>query len=383
MMVISIPLYFVRIPLFSTSISILTIFLCVVCIVLFFYYHNDLRITTTHKKNFWFLVLIFVLSFVPLLWHAPVHSYGVFIEWIFLPALTSFLLSHHVTHSGYAILQKSILLIFFLTISWALLLLCANIMTYDGRLGTSFLSPNQLAIFLTPLFFIVASMIYTTKEKTVRSFLIFLLFSSLIVLFLTYSFSEFFAVSNTILVLIFILSRRRMIIIYTLLILCIIGSFFLYQKMIHSDQIFERNSLSSRIMIWDFSVYHIQKFPLIGSGIDGFQTSYLDAQPYFTPYLEWAVPTPHNLFLTLWISGGFFTFYTFLLLCVYTLYSGLVQYKKYDNPVLLFFCAALLSIILSGILDTPYWKNDLAIIFWIIVALIESQLLSPPHTQDQ
>jgi len=35
----------------------------------------------------------------------------------------------------------------------------------------------------------------------------------------------------------------------------------------------------------------------------------------------------------------------------------------------LLFISLILEVLLVGLLDTPYWKNDLALIFWSIIFL--------------
>jgi O-antigen ligase len=122
-------------------------------------------------------------------------------------------------------------------------------------------------------------------------------------------------------------------------------------------------------MIWDSTVFILQKNILISGSIDDFQNSYLTVQPYFQQYLEWSAPTPHNLLLTLWISGGFFSVLFFCLVCSRWLYISIHTYNTSKNTYILLYVGALCTVLLSSVIDTNYWKNDLSIIFWIIIAL--------------
>lgn len=376
-MILSIPFYQIRIPLHTTSLSVLTIFLVISCIILLFHNKNTIFTHLRSHTLLWVFALLFVVSFIPPLFCTPTHhNYGVFVEWILLPTATSFLLSIHL--SRYNIAKKyifnSLFFIFFGVVVIALFFLFNNNMTYDGRLNAFFLSPNHLAMFLTPLFFITAYQLFLSQNILWRAFLSCAITCGVIVLFFTYSFSSFLALAITSFFVTLLFCKKRAIIFIVFCIISLTSLFFFYQKILHSDHVFERNSFSSRLMIWDTSVYYIQKSPLMGYALDEFQTLYLSAQPHFTPYLEWAVPTPHNTLLTLWVSGGFFSVYAFYLFCSYVLYRTLSSYAKNKNPANIFYCGALFSILLGGVLDTTYWKNDLAIIFWVIVALAVSTL---------
>jgi O-antigen ligase len=122
--------------------------------------------------------------------------------------------------------------------------------------------------------------------------------------------------------------------------------------------------------IWTVAIHHIQTNTFFNiKPIDSFGQIYLEAQPFYAPYNTWSAPTPHNLFLTLWISGGFITVLSFCLLCSRWLYITFHFYKKTKNATILFYIAAFLIILLSGIFDTPFWKNDLSMLFWIIIIL--------------
>ncbi|KKQ00231.1 MAG: hypothetical protein US09_C0017G0018 [Candidatus Moranbacteria bacterium GW2011_GWD1_36_198] len=94
-------------------------------------------------------------------------------------------------------------------------------------------------------------------------------------------------------------------------------------------------------------------------------------QKYYPPYLEWAVPQPHNIFLAFWLQTGFLGFIGFLFLLLFTFTTLWQQLKNKKNtaltaPLLGFFIYS----ILHGLVDTIYWKNDLAFLFWICLFLV-------------
>lgn len=368
--ILSIPLYFIRIPLFTTSLSILTCFLIILSITLLIVHHKNISTIFKKEKILWYLALFFVLSFVPaLFFHPSLHSFGVFIEWLFMPTLTGFLIFIHTTQqlNARTWISVGMLTILFFVSCISLLYLSHNTTTFDGRLQAYFLSPNHLAMFIAPLIFFVLAYFTTTRSLFIKIIVCITLLCSLTTLFFTYSFSTLFTLLFLGIIISFILIKRKIFLFFTIL-LMIISLFFIgYQKIIHSNIDWQRNSFASRLMIWDSATFYIQNNTILSSSIDNFQQDYLSAQPYFEPYLEWSAPTPHNLLLTLWISGGFFSVLFFCLLCTRWLYLSIHTYHKTKNTTILLYIAALLTILLTGLLDTPYWKNDLSIIFWIII----------------
>ena len=66
-----------------------------------------------------------------------------------------------------------------------------------------------------------------------------------------------------------------------------------------------RNSITTRIQIWDTSIAMIKDNLVLGIGLADFQRVYAETIPYkyFPPY-EWLVPKPHNLYFAFWLHLG-------------------------------------------------------------------------------
>jgi O-antigen ligase len=381
----SISLYFIRLNLFSISISILTINLFILCTILL--YSNFQSIPQTFKKNsiFWTFSFLFVLSFLPsLLLHPTIHGLGVFLEWLLLPLLTAFLLHIHISKHKkiFYYIQNLLVSILFFVTTITLIYLFLDNTTFDGRLAAFYPSPNHLAMFIAPLIFITLANSWKQKNKYLKVFSITTVILTCIVLFFTNSLTSsfvfifiLFIISIILIKNYYIRSGRTCPSTTKSLMLFILGLFFIlsilfitYHKISNINPDFSRSSLSSRHEIWTVATNHLQKNTLINtSGINDFQQIYLDAQRYYPPYLHWSAPTPHNLLLTLWTSGGFFTVLFFCLLCSRWLYLSASSYIKTKNATILFYIAAFLTILLTSLFDTPFWKNDLSIIFWILL----------------
>ena len=175
----------------------------------------------------------------------------------------------------------------------------------------------------------------------------------------------------------FLRSKRSYFVRISLIALCgtIIALFLLFQMhgqkfsdLIHLN---ERSSLASRIMIWRSSWKMLENRPVIGIGPGNFQTTYLEYQQYFPPYLEWAVPHPHNLYLAFWLQTGMLGLIGFVLLTVFWSRHVITTRDRNEKKASLEWTliGIMATLLLIGLLDTPYWKNDLAYSFWLLLAI--------------
>ncbi len=104
--------------------------------------------------------------------------------------------------------------------------------------------------------------------------------------------------------------------------------------------------------------------PLLGAGLAGYKKV---LAPYHkATYLE-IFEYPHNLVLNFWSETGLLGLVAFLWLVVTFFYS---TFKKLGSRYyLLGPIAAMVTLLIHGLVDVPYFKNDLAILFWIVYAL--------------
>ncbi len=140
-----------------------------------------------------------------------------------------------------------------------------------------------------------------------------------------------------------------------------------------------RNSSSVRVQVYTIALSLIRKYWFTGIGLGQFPAFYqLEAVRILghAPY-EWNMLHPHNLYLTMWLYTGLpgmiaFVWFLFVMLCNCCSSLKTFALKKINEmPKIRVMGLALLFIILiHGCLDTPYFKNDLALIFWMIAAVI-------------
>jgi O-antigen ligase len=197
---------------------------------------------------------------------------------------------------------------------------------------------------------------------------IFLVISFLVILsayYLTYSYASWGALFLSLMII--VSAAKKIKIKYFLLSLLLVGAVFLVQadKGKFQDLIgfSERSSLASRLMIWRASGKMIADNWFWGIGPGNFQEKYLEYQKYYPPYLEWAVPHPHNVFLAFWLSAGILGLLSFLGLEILFFWEF---FKQQKNALKILALGVMLGILFNGLGDTTYFKNDLAIIFWLV-----------------
>jgi len=160
---------------------------------------------------------------------------------------------------------------------------------------------------------------------------------------------------------------------------------------VHRDLFWKEktDSVSARVIIWRGAAHLLKGHPLAGIGLGGFRVrykEYSDALP--TPPIERSVILPHNLYLNLWLETGFLGLIGFLGMVAVSIFESLKNFLKTKNYLIILPLAALIAILVHGIVDTPYFKNDLSLLFWIVLGMMvvlenERVLFKPMNTSTR
>ncbi len=79
---------------------------------------------------------------------------------------------------------------------------------------------------------------------------------------------------------------------------------------------------------------------------------------------------PHNILLNFWTELGFLGMILFVWIIIKFFYTTLKSLKYNNKYLSLGLIGSMTAIVIHGIVDVPYFKNDLAVMFWVIVAMI-------------
>ena len=141
------------------------------------------------------------------------------------------------------------------------------------------------------------------------------------------------------------------------------------------------SSAAVRLQLWSVSWELVQEHPILGVGLGTFEPAYqqklhqrfaqykkltkLEANEASTqPLAEWVFRDPHNWPLSFWLNTGLLGLLSFIYLHAWLFNRLRITNYKLPPPAL-----ALATLLIFGLVDTIFWKNDLATLHFVLVAL--------------
>lgn len=132
---------------------------------------------------------------------------------------------------------------------------------------------------------------------------------------------------------------------------------------------FQDISGQNRLTLWQGSFEYLTNSAgnfIFGAGIFGFpqiQENFRD------PLKMEPLIYPHNIILNFWLELGLLGLIGFIWLIISFFKKGLEKLTVNDQLLIVGIMAAMVTIIVHGLIDVPYFKNDLAVLFWVIISL--------------
>jgi O-antigen ligase len=233
-----------------------------------------------------------------------------------------------------------------------------------------YLTANAVALFVVPLV-AVAGALALHSQGTARIMGAAFFAIGTVVTFLSFSRGGYLAYAAVVLGL--ALSHRRRL---PLLGLALIGAVGLAlippirtRVLIETQNVYG-NTVASRLDLWAATVGLLRQRPLQGAGLAGFPERIV---PFFTHLHTPAnFIDPHNIVLNFWVETGLLG----LLSMAWIIGAGMAlssrgwrlgapAWRPYHLGVLL----ALVAVVVHGLVDVPYFKNDLSLEFWTLLAV--------------
>ena len=256
-----------------------------------------------------------------------------------------------------------------LTSAAAILLFLLGQKTVDGRLyDLDKLSPNYLAMYLVPIFvgciFTIVENAKVKKSSYLEAIAIAIMLSAL---YLTKSRGALMAIPVGLLFIGFEFTKstrakRNYAFATAATIILILSATFLVFKPQMNDLGRAGASSNIRYYIWQTSIEIAKENPVLGVGLSNYQDYFTNLTRDRVNYPEFIAPqalTAHNLYLQIYVTCGIMGIVTFLILVVYALTR---------RPKIIY-TAMLVAILAYGLVDTPFFRNDLAALFWVVLAL--------------
>lgn len=240
---------------------------------------------------------------------------------------------------------------------------------YVERRVTSFFPyPNALGHFVAPIITLIIVWFMQRGLKRLGAVDIALLATiplGLFTIILSFTEAAWVAIATTVVIAGIIINKNRK----TWMLICILGGLSIIaipqarQKLMLQDW-----SGQTRVAQWtetaNFLSASSQNF-FLGAGVNNYPVA---IAPYHThEHLE-IFQQPHNIFLNFWVEYGSLGLTGFLILAF--LIASLTLKNCKNKKTAIAVSAGLTEMFIHGLVDVPYFKNDLSILTWTLLALL-------------
>lgn len=115
---------------------------------------------------------------------------------------------------------------------------------------------------------------------------------------------------------------------------------------------------------WKESIAMLKDHPLFGAGLSGFP---IVVKPYHHAQGVEIFQYPHNLFLAALSEIGLMGLIGLILVLIWFFKRAYTLHATRYTPYL---TAAMVAMLVHGLVDVPYFKNDLSMLFWLLIVLV-------------
>lgn len=128
------------------------------------------------------------------------------------------------------------------------------------------------------------------------------------------------------------------------------------------------DSGSVRAIIWGETATMLADNPVFGAGMSGYPGR---IAPYHGADWIEIFMYPHDLFLNFWSETGLLGLAGFLWI-VGRFFADSLRLGRKGGWIVAANAAAMTAVVVHGLVDVPYFKNDLAFLFWTLIGITET-----------
>jgi len=240
---------------------------------------------------------------------------------------------------------------------------------FDERRVTSIFGfPNAVGLYLAPIMILGFALFYDfikTKKYWPAVFYAIVFISSAAAIAFSKTEAAWIAVAAALFI--FAMFRRELrplAIVVAIMILIAIAFIPMLQDEV-TEKIFLNDwSGQVRKVIWQESWDMLSQTPLLGAGLSGYPLAMIEFHK--ATYIE-IFQYPHNFILNFWSEMGILGTIAWLWLVARSLWITLRAQR--ESNIALGLMVIFVAFLIHGLVDVPYFKNDLAMMFWIFIGL--------------
>lgn len=220
---------------------------------------------------------------------------------------------------------------------------------------------NPVAMYLEPPFALAAAFLFfgeTSRLKLIGLVWLAFVGSALLV---TFSKGAYLALAALVIVAILTVPRWRLALLGAVIAAAVIATqiSLVYQRLVTVIP-----SLQGREAIFGATTDVIRAHPLFGVGLGGFTYLFRGVTPEIYP---------HDVWLTFWVEIGLLGVVAFAVIVLMLLWTGWTAWPgapRAGKAAIWGVLGGLVLWLVHGLVDSPYWKNDMAVEFWFMAALL-------------
>lgn len=234
-----------------------------------------------------------------------------------------------------------------------------------------YMTPNAVALYLVPLVALAGALLLHAEDRRLR--LAAAAFAAVGVAATLASFSRGGYMALAVIGLLLVLSHRwRYALVPGLVVVGVVAARVppVASRLAHEVNLADpNNSFVERVHLWGATLRMLRDHPVFGAGLSGFAKT-IDAyrNGQYTEHLIY----PHDIVLNAWSETGLVGLVAFAWIMVQGFRLALRGWRRADaawRPYHLGVALALVGLVVHGLVDVPYWKNDLSAEFWVLMAL--------------
>ena len=238
-----------------------------------------------------------------------------------------------------------------------------DLIDLHGRVTSFFTSPNAVGLYLAP---VIPLLVYGLKDEKRKKYFAIILALALVAILLSFSEGAWVALCVGGLVGLFLLGYRKnvgAIIVCGILMTLILAP-------LRQNLTLQNRSGNNRVVIWGYTWNYLTKSPENFIGGAGLRQWFSKVQKPVNDFKKIEpLIYPHNVFLNFWSEVGLLSMLGFVSLYSCAVYCAIKIYKK-EQFLGIMLLSTLVIFLVHGLVDVPYFKNDLAFLWWIILSII-------------